>query len=620
MRFAVSLVLLWGASVCATAQTGYQPAAPESLMPDGTPFLTWSDRTAYTKTYHVSRNHPQASDENPGTEARPFRTINRAAQLLKAGERVVIHAGEYRELVRPRAGGEGPDRMIAYEAAPGDSVVIKGSRLLTGRWERSLDPNDKANASGARNTFSKKLWMTTLPDELFENGYFPFRTPNASNEELDLMEWAVRWKGRIPYSLPRGMLFQDGRRMSQLAAYEDLVRLPGSYWVAPGGKTVHIHPFDGAGPTGKRFEAAVQPHIIQPETPGLGFIRVSGLALEHCANGLPRVGVGALFTMGGHHWIIEDNTVRHVNSVGIEIGYVTFESGDRRFARRTDPNLGHHIVRRNRIYDCGSAGIRGHTVSNALVEENDVSHCGWQDAQFHWEVAGIKLLVNRGTLVRNNHISYIEGGEGIWLDWDNQNSRVTANIIHHVSTAQAAIFIEASPEANLVDHNVIWDIDGQGVRVADSDNITIAHNLFGRVSEELVDARVATDRSVRGRKLTSTRNRVINNIVIDQGKGIASGDPSNAADYNLYVSTRGGTPAAKDAGTHSTAMAAEVAFDAERMLLTWKAAGQMPAVPAVKNCELDFFRRERDPENNIAGPFLAFRQPAAVRLRRGAPE
>jgi len=106
--------------------------------------------------------------------------------------------------------------------------------------------------------------MTTLADSLFEDGYFPFRTPNVTDAEFNIMTWALKWKGRFPYSLPRGLLFQDGRRMAQLAAYEDLVRLPGSYWVAPGGKTIHIHPFGNGDPNGRLFEAAVQPHIIQP--------------------------------------------------------------------------------------------------------------------------------------------------------------------------------------------------------------------------------------------------------------------------------------------------------------------------------------------------------------------
>ena len=392
------------------ADVNYTPVEPEALMPDGSPFLAWADQTIYAKTYHVNQHHPNASDDNSGTTERPFRTINRAAQVVRAGERVWIHAGTYREMVQPRLSGESPDRMIAYEAAPGEEVIIKGSRALEGVWVASRDPQ-------GRGAYSKKLWMTTLPESLFQGGYFPFRTPNASDEEIDLMPWALAWKGRIPYTLPRGLVFQTGRRMEQVAAYEDLVRLPGSYWIAPDGTTLHIHPFGSLNPNGKLFEVAVQPHLLKPQSPGLGFIRVSNLTMEHCANGFPRVGIGALFTMGGHHWIIESNTIRHVNSVGIEMGYRTFEAEDNRHPRRDDPDLGHTIVRGNRIYDCGTAGIRSHTVSHALIEHNDITDCGWQDVEFYWETAGIKLLITTGTLVRQNHVGEIQAGCGIWLDW-----------------------------------------------------------------------------------------------------------------------------------------------------------------------------------------------------------
>jgi len=623
MRFFSMLLAVFGALACAMAQVNYQPAVPQALMPDGTPFLTWSDVTHYTRTYHVSQNNPQASDNNDGSAAHPFRTINHAAQVVKPGERVWIHAGIYRELVQPRLSGEGQDRMIAYEAAPGEQVIIRGSRLLTTKWELSIDPNNPPRAPGVPNQsvqlgfpasiYSKQIWMTTLPDSLFEDGYFPFRTPNLSNQEIDVMNWAMRWKGRIPYTLPRGLLFQDGRRMAQLSTYEDLVRLPGSYWVAPDGKTVHFHPFGGGNPNGLLFEAAVQPHLIQPQTQGLGFIRVSGLILEQCANGFARAGVGALFTMGGHHWIIEGNTVRHVNSVGIELGFRAFEGPGS--PHRTGPDLGYNIVRRNRVSDCGTAGMRGLGVSHGLVEDNEVVDCGWQDVEFHWEVAGIKLLGCRGTLVRNNHVAQFLGGDAIWLDFDNVNSRVTGNVMNDITTVQGAVFIEASQVPNLVDHNFFWNIHGQGVRLADTDNAIVAHNFFYRVTEELVEAKVATDRSLGGRKLTSTGNRFVNNVIVNQGKPIFYEDSSNVADYNVYVSTEAGETAMKDSGEHSVAIHAAVTFDEDRLLLTWKSDSVLPTAPIIKNCELDFFRRERAPDQNIPGPFLGLANAVTFELR-----
>jgi len=593
------------------AQVNYQPLDPPAVMPDGSQFLSWSDQTDYAKTYHVNQRHPRASDDNPGTEALPFRTINRAAQAVAPGERVWIHAGVYREMIEPRLSGEGPARMIAYEAVPGEEVIVKGSRIVETRWERSADPH----GAGPRARFSKKLWMTKLAETIFDAGYDPFRTPNASDEEIDLMPWAVAWKGRLPYTLPRGLLFQDGRRMTQLATYEDLVRLPGAYWVAPDGRTLHIHPFGGGDPNNSLIEAAVQPHIIKPKSPGLGFIRVSGLILEQCANGFLRVGVGALFTMGGNHWIIERNTVRGVNSVGIEFGFEIYERADKRYTARPGSNLGHTIVRGNRIEDCGTAGIRAHTNNHALVEYNEIRDCGWQDAEYHWETAGIKLLVNTGTLVRNNHISRLTGASGVWLDWNNVNSRVTGNLIHDISTVQGAVFIEASQQPNLVDHNIFWDIDGQGVRAADTDYLIIAHNLFARTKDDLVLARVATDRSLGGRKLTSTNNRVVNNVFFDAERPLNFGDPSNTADYNVYVSSTE-RPAVQPLAseTHSAAISGAARLDVQRLLLEWRPGAALPAAPPIKHCERDLAGRERDSAGTAPGPFAGMAQAATFRL------
>jgi alpha-L-arabinofuranosidase len=522
----------------------------------------------------------------------------------------VIHAGIYRELVRPRLGGTGSDGMIAYEAAPGAQVIIRGSRILEGRWSQSRDPHGKG-------AYSKRLWMITLPDALFADGYFPFRTPNASDEEIDLMHWALQWKGRIPYTLPRGMVFQDGRRMQQLATYEDLVRLPGSYWVAPGGSQVHIHPFGSADPGPSVFEAATREHIIRPQSAGLGFIRISGLTLEHCANGFPRIGIGALYTMGGHHWIIERNTVRHTNSVGIEIGYRTFESRDKRHPPREDPDLGRTIVRHNRIYDCGTAGIRSHTVSHALVEDNVIFDCGWQDVEYYWETAGIKLLINTGTLVRNNHVYRIEAGSGIWLDWNNKNSRVSGNIIHDVRTAQAGVFIEASQAPNLVDHNVIWNIDGQGVKAGDTDQLIVAHNLIGRTTGDLVFARVITDRSLGGRRLSATGNRIVNNIFVDGRRPLALA-ADNFAGHNVYVTSTSRTAVKPVAGEQqSVELAADVQFDPEKLVLSWRPPEQpLPAVPAIPSCNRNFFGQEMPGESTFPGPLRASTQPESVLFRR----
>lgn len=57
---------------------------------------------------------------------------------VRAGERVIIASGTYRECVRSARCGSGPTQMISYEAAQGTKVFIKGSEILKDGWQREL--------------------------------------------------------------------------------------------------------------------------------------------------------------------------------------------------------------------------------------------------------------------------------------------------------------------------------------------------------------------------------------------------------------------------------------------------------------------------------------------------
>lgn len=69
-----------------------------------------------------------------GSAGKPFRTIARAAALLKAGDRCILHQGIYRETIRPvRSGRAGAP--ITFEAAPGEDVFVSAAEPVTG-WQR----------------------------------------------------------------------------------------------------------------------------------------------------------------------------------------------------------------------------------------------------------------------------------------------------------------------------------------------------------------------------------------------------------------------------------------------------------------------------------------------------
>ena len=67
-------------------------------------------------------------DSNPGTIERPWKTIQKAAEALQAGDTVYIRAGTYHERVIPKNSGS-ENCYITYMAYPGEDVIIDGSGI-----------------------------------------------------------------------------------------------------------------------------------------------------------------------------------------------------------------------------------------------------------------------------------------------------------------------------------------------------------------------------------------------------------------------------------------------------------------------------------------------------------
>lgn len=62
-------------------------------------------------TYYVDRNNSQASDNNPGTQSLPWRTIGKASNAMMPGDTAVVSAGNYNEKVSTSRGGASNNRI-----------------------------------------------------------------------------------------------------------------------------------------------------------------------------------------------------------------------------------------------------------------------------------------------------------------------------------------------------------------------------------------------------------------------------------------------------------------------------------------------------------------------------
>ena len=106
--------------------------------------------SAQAGTYYVAKT---GDDANPGSEAQPWLSIQKAADTLVAGDTVYIRAGTYKERVIPKNSGSAGN-YITYAAYPGETVTIDGTGVDLPEWTGLFDITGKAyiKVSGLRVT------------------------------------------------------------------------------------------------------------------------------------------------------------------------------------------------------------------------------------------------------------------------------------------------------------------------------------------------------------------------------------------------------------------------------------------------------------------------------------
>ena len=106
--------------------------------------------------YFVEQNSPAADDRNPGTEAKPFKTIQPAVDTAKSGDTIYVKAGVYSDIVNIRGFGR-PTHPITLTAWKEDRVVI-GSEL------RELPAADQWKPIGGRQSYQVQMPPGTPSD------------------------------------------------------------------------------------------------------------------------------------------------------------------------------------------------------------------------------------------------------------------------------------------------------------------------------------------------------------------------------------------------------------------------------------------------------------------------
>jgi len=408
---------------------------------------------ASAKTYCVAQSRVNASDDNPGTETHPWKTLAKAAATLVAGDTVLIHGGVYREAVLPRNSGESPTKMITYAGAPGEQPVIKGSIIMKG-WKKQAPfwaadwPYPESRFKGYRNSFRYRY------EQVFWKGKLLFHAPT----KVFLAAYS-----RVPAKL-RELLSRYGKQMC-LRRRRDLPELiatiqtfycDGAFWINYEKKRICLKLPDGVDPNRDVVEASVARRLFGGKN--LRFIRLQNLTFTHCAQ--RHFQHGAI--VAGEGWVLEDLDVSYSAGRGVTISRA-------------------EVVRRVRAHHNGALGFGG---SAALVEDcetsdNNYKGGGWLTG----ENGGWKAVFADGMVVRR-HVANRNFGPGIWLDIDNR--RVTITQCRAQDNTGPGIFIEISGIGGITLTDNLCTGNGlapfsqwgaAGIKLGESESCTVEHNV-----------------------------------------------------------------------------------------------------------------------------------------------
>jgi hypothetical protein len=209
----------------------------------------------------------------------------------------------------------------------------------------------------------------------------------------------------------------------------------------------------------------------------LSYITLRGLTFMNAASHWAPPTVeqpAAVGPNGGHHWIIEDNTILYAKAVCLSLG---MPSGPAYQAI-----CGHHVVRDNVIMRCGQAGIAGQAwSSDSVIARNTIEDTNYRLELGGAETGGIKFHSAHHTVIENNFIRNVgtidrelANADAIWLDAGNSDNTVRNNVI--TGAMGNSILLEANwVGPNLVENNVI--VGGRVATYSSRDTLW-KHNLF----------------------------------------------------------------------------------------------------------------------------------------------
>ncbi len=510
--------------------------------------------------YYVDANAFRGGD---GSEKAPFRQINEAAKIAKAGDEVIVKPGIYRERVVPQNAGE-ENARITYRSEEPLGAVITGAELITD-WKKEKGGIYSAHINNA--IFGD---FNPYIERVYGDWYFSPKIRHTGSVFInDLMMYETDSLAECKKGEPDPFAWHPDEAKYLWYTEQD------------GDETVIYANFQKLDPNKEKVEISVRRNCFMPDENGINYITVSGFAINKAATTWAPPAAYQDGMIGPHWskgWIIEDCEISNSRCCGISLGKYYDPENDMYFTKNhvksptqmerdavcrgqyhgwLKENIGHHIIRRCHVHHCEQTGIVGRMGGVfSTIEDCHIHHVCNSQQLGGAETAGIKLHAAIDVTIRRNHIHNCI--MGVWLDWQAQGARISQNLMHDncrpdgIDQAPGAmfntdVFIEVGHGPTLIDNNLL--LSPVSITIP-SEGIAVIHNLvlgsFSLINSG-VDSIVNDQREPRYtpyhiRHRTEVAgfmtilhgdDRVYNNIFVQQYKVTDKKKTAQDADYQV---------------------------------------------------------------------------------------
>ena len=342
------------------------------------------------------------ADSNPGTQTAPWRTIQHAADTVRAGSTVNVRGGVYEELVSIKASGNATDGFITFRSYPGETAVLDAEHFAPdGRsaiWTIHNKSYVRIEGFEVRNYRTAEHRLVPLGISVMGAGsHIELLKNNVHHIEQTFNGRDAPGHGANGFGIavygtdaktPISELVLDGNEVHHLktGSSESLV-VNGN---VTNFRITHnvVHDNNNIGIDVIGFEHTAPDPAVDQARDGV----VSGnLVYSITSRGNPAYGneqnSDGIYVDGGTRILIEQNVMHDVD-FGIELA-----------SEHKDRSTSYITARNNLIYHCHTAGVsiggyapeRGHTDHSTVVNntfyENDTSRTGSGEFQMQWNMA-----------------------------------------------------------------------------------------------------------------------------------------------------------------------------------------------------------------------------------------